>query len=115
MTVRRLFRLTLLAGLGYAAWEYFKRAQAAEAPSTQQSAPMSAPSKPAAAAKPQPGPKSAPKPPAGAEAGSEEGSETSNDDDASKAELYEKATELGIEGRSKMSKAELERAIRDVG
>lgn len=32
-----------------------------------------------------------------------------------KAELYERAQELDIEGRSKMSKAELERAIRDAG
>ena len=32
---------------------------------------------------------------------------------ATKAELYERAQELDIEGRSKMSKAELERAIRD--
>jgi hypothetical protein len=30
-----------------------------------------------------------------------------------KAELYDEAQRLGIEGRSKMSKAELERAIRD--
>ena len=34
---------------------------------------------------------------------------------ASKAELYERAQELGIKGRSKMSKAELEQAIRDAG
>lgn len=34
---------------------------------------------------------------------------------ATKAELYERAQELDIEGRSKMSKAELERAIRDAG
>jgi Rho termination factor, N-terminal domain len=31
---------------------------------------------------------------------------------ATKAELYEQAKKLGIENRSKMSKAELERAIR---
>ena len=35
--------------------------------------------------------------------------------EATKAELYEQAQKLGIEGRSKMSKAELERAIRDAG
>jgi hypothetical protein len=34
---------------------------------------------------------------------------------ATKAELYERAQELDIEGRSKMSKAQLERAIRDAG
>jgi hypothetical protein len=32
-----------------------------------------------------------------------------------KAQLYERAKELGIEGRSKMSKQDLERAIRDAG
>lgn len=32
--------------------------------------------------------------------------------EATKAELYEQAQRLGIEGRSKMSKAELERAVR---
>jgi DNA end-binding protein Ku len=105
--VRRLFRLTLLAGLAYAAWEYLKRTQAEQGSSPQQSAPMSAPSKPKAAAKPKPGPKSSPKPAAKSAA--------SNGAGASKAELYEKATELGIKGRSKMSKAELERAIRDAG
>jgi DNA end-binding protein Ku len=108
VTVRKLLRLTLLAGLAYAAWEYLKRAQAAQAPSTQQSAPMSAPSKPKAAAQPQPGPKSAPTSPANTEAGS-------NGAVASKAELYERATELGIKGRSKMSKADLERAVREAG
>ena len=35
--------------------------------------------------------------------------------DASKAELYEIAQELGIEGRSKMSKAELIKAIEAAG
>jgi hypothetical protein len=34
---------------------------------------------------------------------------------ATKAELYERAKQLGIEGRSKMSKRDLERAIRDAG
>jgi len=34
---------------------------------------------------------------------------------ATKAELYEEAQRLGIEGRSKMTKAELERAIRAAG
>lgn len=32
-----------------------------------------------------------------------------------KAELYERAKQLGIEGRSKLSKSELERAIREAG
>ncbi|CAN5496029.1 hypothetical protein BH20ACT15_BH20ACT15_06090 [soil metagenome] len=34
---------------------------------------------------------------------------------ATKAELYERAQELEIAGRSKMNKAELERALRDAG
>jgi hypothetical protein len=34
---------------------------------------------------------------------------------ATKAELYEQAQRLGIEGRSKMTKSELERAIRAAG
>ena len=42
-------------------------------------------------------------------------SASSNGGGATKAELYERAQELDIEGRSKMSKAELERAIRDAG
>ncbi|MET3709790.1 hypothetical protein ABIC65_000470 [Sphingomonas trueperi] len=33
-------------------------------------------------------------------------------DDRSKAELYDEAKEIGIEGRSKMDKAELVKAIR---
>jgi hypothetical protein len=45
----------------------------------------------------------APKPEAGGSNGSE---------GATKAELYEQAQRLDIEGRSKMTKAELERAIR---
>lgn len=39
----------------------------------------------------------------------------SNGSGDTKAELYERAKQLGIEGRSKMSKQDLERAIRDAG
>ena len=35
------------------------------------------------------------------------------DKETSKSELYDMATELGIKGRSKMSKKELRKAIRD--
>jgi hypothetical protein len=42
-------------------------------------------------------------------------SSTNGSKGATKAELYEQAQELGIEGRSKMTKAELERAIRSAG
>ena len=47
------------------------------------------------------------------EGGSPKGKTTGPTDTASmtKAELYEKATELGIKGRSKMTKAELASAI----
>jgi hypothetical protein len=46
---------------------------------------------------------------------SSNGSPTNGSGGATKAELYEQAQKLGIEGRSKMSKAELERAIRAAG
>ena len=46
---------------------------------------------------------------------SESKSASSNGGASTKAELYERAQKLDIEGRSKMSKAELERAIRDAG
>ncbi|MGH2923794.1 MAG: Rho termination factor N-terminal domain-containing protein, partial [Solirubrobacterales bacterium] len=42
------------------------------------------------------------------------GSSSSNGE-PTKAELYERAQELGIEGRSKMSKRELQRAIEAAG
>ncbi len=43
------------------------------------------------------------------------GSSSSNGGEPTKAELYERAQELGIEGRSKMSKRELLRAIEAAG
>ena len=43
------------------------------------------------------------------------GSSSSNGGEPTKAELYERAQELGIEGRSKMSKRELQRAIEAAG
>jgi hypothetical protein len=48
-------------------------------------------------------------------ASSSNGSPSNGSRGATKAELYEEAQRLGIEGRSKMSKAELERAIRAAG
>ncbi len=50
----------------------------------------------------------APKPAPKADVGSNGGEPT-------KVELYERAQELGIEGRSKMSKSELQRAINQAG
>jgi hypothetical protein len=43
------------------------------------------------------------------------GSPANGSGSATKAELYEQAQRLGIEGRSKMTKSELERAIRAAG
>jgi hypothetical protein len=101
--MRGLVRILVLAGFAYAWWELLKRAQAADESrwETQPAQPdrsepkTSAPSSSPAPAQPAPA------------SGSGNG--------ATKAELYERATELGIKGRSKMSKAELERAIREVG
>ena len=57
---------------------------------------------------PRAGSDSAPNPAPKADVGSNSGEPT-------KAELYERAQELGIEGRSRMSKAELQRAIGQAG
>lgn len=62
------------------------------------------PQRPAAVPKPTPAPAPKPPPPA-----------PHTDKDASrmsKAELYERAKQLGVEGRSKLSKAELADAVR---
>ena len=47
--------------------------------------------------------------------GGSQGRASSNGGEPTKAELYERAQELGIEGRSKMSKRELQRAIEAAG
>jgi hypothetical protein len=43
----------------------------------------------------------------------EKGGNSSKYEDRSKEELYKKAKKVGIEGRSKMSKSELIKALRD--
>jgi hypothetical protein len=93
--LRRLILFALLAGLF--AWlrkilseEVMERA--AESPS------------PTSSVGADPAPK--PSPPADAA-----GSTAGNGGEPTKAELYERAQQLGIEGRSRMSKAELQRAI----
>lgn len=53
----------------------------------------------------------APKPAPPAAAPKAAAQQASNGGEPTKAELYERAQELGIEGRSKMSKTELQRAI----
>jgi hypothetical protein len=81
----RLLKLAVLGGIGYALWKLLNDEGADKVqPAT--------PVPPTAAA-----------PPA-SNGGSSSGA-------PSKAELYERAKELGIEGRSKMSKQQLERAI----
>ena len=92
--LRRVALLAVLAGL--AAWlkELLDRAE-----------PQGAALSEDRAAQAQPG-ASASRPSTASNGSKSNGSKT-------KAELYDEAQRLGIEGRSKMSKAELERAIRD--
>ena len=93
--LRRLTLLALLAGL--LAWlrkvlseEVLERAAESQPPTP----PVGS----------DPAPKSAPQvDPTGSSAG--------NGGEPTKVELYERAQQLGIEGRSRMSKAELQRAI----
>jgi hypothetical protein len=85
----RLLKLAFLGGIAYALWKLLNDGF----PYTPKE-PVPAPVRPA-----EPAPSSA-----------NGGTSTSS---PTKAELYERAQSLGIEGRSKMSKAELERAIRD--
>jgi hypothetical protein len=95
--VARLLRTAVLAGIAYVLWQYLKTV-------LEEPAPQLAPADPAPPAEtPEPNPSPAAERSNGAGAG------------RSKAELYEEAQRLGIKGRSKMSKAELERAVRDAG
>ena len=95
--MRRLVRTAVLAALGYALWELLKRTResesAVEPVASSGVVPKAPPPKAPAAAS---GPNGAAPP-------------------ASRADLYARAQELGIEGRSKMSRAQLERAIADAG
>jgi hypothetical protein len=91
----RLLKLAFLGGIGYVVWRLLKEGFP-NAPKE----PASTPVRPTAAA-----PAADTKPaPSSSNGGSSPGS-------PSKAELYERAKELGIEGRSKMTKQQLERAI----
>ena len=91
----RLLKLAALGGIGYALWKLLSDGF----PYTPREA-APAPVRPTA-----PAPPADTKPAAGSANG---GSSSAG---PSKAELYERAKELGIEGRSKMSKQQLERAI----
>ena len=97
----RLLRTAALAGIAYGLWVWLKSLLDEPPHPIGQDAPP-APTPQESKATPEsmgPDPKSA----------------SPNGGGATKAELYERAQELDIEGRSKMSKAELERAIRDAG
>ena len=77
-----------------------------------------APAAPAPRATPASPTPAAPEPAAGpdttfSEASREPADSDVPDKETSKSELYDMATELGIKGRSKMSKKELRKAIRD--
>jgi hypothetical protein len=107
--MKRLIKLAVLGAIAYLAWEYVQRMRA-EAEDPGRLDPHSV-YKPPPSAQPEPDP--APK----AEAAPAEPTEPSSPDgppaNASKAELYQLAKELDIKGRSKMSRTQLERAIRD--
>ncbi|MBM3665930.1 MAG: plasmid stabilization protein [Actinobacteria bacterium] len=104
----KLLKAAALAGAGYAIWRLLRSAGNGQGPAPALDLPPTEaprrPGGPAPAAKPS---SASPAPSAGSANGAAGA--------PSKAELYERAKELGIEGRSKMTKAELERAIRDAG
>lgn len=86
----RLLKTLVLAAIAYALWQYLKTVLSEPEPEPVGTAPVApAPERPA--------------------------SSNGGGSARSKAELYEEAQRLGIKGRSKMSKADLERAIRDAG
>jgi hypothetical protein len=93
----RLLKLAFLGGIGYALWKLLSDGF----PYT--------PREPA----PAPVSPTAPAPPADTKPAASSSNGGSSSSAPSKAELYERAKELGIEGRSKMSKQQLERAISD--
>jgi DNA end-binding protein Ku len=110
----RALRILTLAGVAYVLWEYLKDTMGDKGPNRPAAPVPSEPQRPPQAGT---GPATAaPDSPAAEKAAGAEGSagaENATGGESTKAELYERATELGIKGRSSMSKAELERAIRD--
>lgn len=106
--MRRMLRTLILAAFAYAAWQLIKRAMA-EQGRGRSPAPGAAPSQ-------TPSPPPAPEAPKAPEAEKKAAAPAAlNGAGPSKAKLYERAQQLGIRGRSKMSKAELERAIHEAG
>ena len=112
----RPIRILALAGLAWALWELLRRVR------DEQAAAPAGSGEPAGTSGGESGAPS--QAPASRLSGAEEASRgpeavgspngTGSGTGASKAELYERAQRLGIKGRSKMTKAELERAIREV-
>jgi hypothetical protein len=91
----RLLKLAFLGGIGYALWKLLSDGF----PYTPRE-PAATPVRP-----------SSPAPAADTKQAASSSNGGSTSGTPSKAELYERAKELGIEGRSKMSKQQLERAI----
>jgi hypothetical protein len=89
----RLLKTLVLGALAYGGYVYLRRLLDQQGPGEA----------------PQPTASSSSSPPAS------RSSSSNGDGTPSKAELYERAQELDIKGRSKMSKDELERAIRNAG
>jgi DNA end-binding protein Ku len=95
--MRVLLKLAALAGIGYALWRLLNDA-ASDAPPEPSASGSGSDSRSSSGS-------STPSPAAG----------DGNSNSMSKAERYERAKELDIEGRSKMSKQQLERAIAEAG
>ena len=95
----RLLKLAFLGGIGYALWRLLNDGF----PYTPRE-PVPTPVRP-----------TEPAPPADTKPAASSANGGTSSSSPTKAELYERAQSLGIEGRSKMSKTELERAIRDAG
>jgi hypothetical protein len=109
---RFLRAVTLIAGAGYVAWRFLRGGS----PGVPEQAPdkiRSAADQVADAVPDAVVPGSLKQQTSSRASGSTSGNGSSSSSDMTKAELYERAKELGIEGRSKMSKQDLERAIRD--
>lgn len=106
----RALRILTLAGVAYVLWEYLKDTMGDKGPNRPAGPVTAAPAPP-----PQGDTGPAAPPPDSAAPEKAAAAEGSAGEGPTKAELYERATELGIKGRSSMSKAELERAIREAG
>jgi hypothetical protein len=109
--VRFLKAVTLLAGAGYVAWRFMQ----GNAPDTLKRVPEQMPESLKQVVPEKLEGDAAPSGSGGGSASSGSSNGSSGPAEMTKAELYERAKELGIEGRSKMSKQDLERAVRNAG